>query len=207
MTAVCEIDGLVKMRTHGKGRTACAVKLADKKARWAARNPEKARANRKSRSPHRLTKFDQSTMTGECPVCGTVGVVPKGRGFMCRTRAEQLWKVQQEAPQERCSECRKNYLRADGKCPYCSDREHLDWSVGIRAEQDAADLMQMVQDRRGDGMGLLVRAKTDNPSSVEGEYVSNPSLKTIGAGVPAGRRPEGFIRDWWAENAHLVEGN
>src|SRR4249919_24253 len=136
MTATCSVCGPVKMRTRGKGRPVCAVRTSERRAAWAARNPDKARRNRRGRSAHHLTSFDASTMTGECPVCGTVGVVAKGRGYMCRVRAQELWTIQQEVPQTRCAECRKNFVRADGTCPSCTDRKGLDWAYALRAGLD-----------------------------------------------------------------------
>ena len=146
MTATCAVCGPVRLKTRGRGRFVCGVRAAERHAEWAARNPEKARRNRRGRSAHHLTSFDESTLTGECPVCGIVGVVPKGRGFMCRTRAEEIWTQQQSSPQQRCGVCRRVWLSADGTCAYCSDREAHDWSLGLKTDQDLADLKQLAHD-------------------------------------------------------------
>lgn len=206
MTAVCSACGPVPLRSRGKGRFACGKKLAAKHARWVKENPQRARQNRKSRSAHRLTSFDASTHTGQCPVCGTVGVVPKGRGYMCRTRAEELWTIQQDAPQQRCPDCLKNYLSADGSCRYCSDREGLDWAYALRMQQHKGDEMQRVHDTLEPSLGFVIDPQKYDTRSVAGDQVANPALKTIGGGVtPPGMRPQRFIDKWWADNGHLVE--
>lgn len=205
MTAVCSACGPVAMRSRGKGRMACGKKVAERHARWAASNPQKARQNRKSRSLHKLVSFDPSTHTGICPVCGPVGVVPKGRGFMCRTRAEELWSIQQSAPQERCPECRRSFLSADGTCKYCTDRMHLDWAYALAdMERKRAELRQ-TKAWTGEDLDFIVDPQYHDPTSVNNEHPANPALKTIGAGVPNGMRPQKFIDKWWADNAHLVE--
>jgi hypothetical protein len=206
MTATCAVCGPVKMRTRGKGRPACANKLAARRAAWAARHPEKALRNRRGKSAHHLTSFDASTRTGECPVCGTVGVVPKGRGWMCLVRAEELWSHQQDVPQQRCPECRKNFLCADGTCPSCSDRARLDWAYALRLASAEADLREDFDSFTGEPLGTVVNPERYDILSTEGDTVANPGLKTIGAGVPRGLNPETYIKKWWAENAHLVEG-
>lgn len=205
MTATCSVCGPVPMRSRGKGRMACGKKIAEKHARWARGNPQKASRNRNTRSAHKLASFDASTHTGLCPVCGPVGVIPKGRGWMCETRAKELWSIQQSAPQERCRVCRRAYLSADGTCRYCTDREHQDWAFALADMERKREEMAQVRVWTGEHLDFVIDPHRHDLLSVEGEHVANPELKTIGAGVPKGTRPQKFIDQWWAENAHLVE--
>jgi hypothetical protein len=202
-TAVCAVCGPVKMRSRGRGRQACANNLAARRRRWEERNPEKSQASRRWQSPHKLTAVDPSTRQGECPVCGPVTAVPKGRGWMCETRAKELWANQQEAPQSRCPKCTRAWLVADGSCPRCADGLNL--SAELRKAQFNADEKHWVLDACDSNLDLVFDEAKYNPLSVLGEQVENPALKTLGAGVPEGRRAEQFIRDWWRKNRGVVE--
>jgi hypothetical protein len=211
MTAVCSVDGPVNLRSRGSGRFCCSVKKSERHQRWAQRNPEKARANRRSRSAHRLTAFDQTTMTGECPLCGTVGVVVKGRrrgdgtpGVMCANRAKELWTNLDETPQERCSTCQRVYLNAHGGCSYCDDREATDLGYALKIMEERGRELDEIKERFDDELPFIVNPATYAAYSLDGDTVSNPAIKVIGAGVPAGTSPKRFIDQWWAANGHLV---
>lgn len=209
-TAVCSVDGKVTIRSRGKDRWVCGVNAAARRRRWAERHPEKARTNRAVRSAHRLTSFDEATMTGECPLCGTVGAVVKGRrrkdgrpGVMCANRARELYpNAPAETPQEFCRICYRAYLSADGACPRCDDREQTDWAYALRAAeyrdaQDAAVLSMVVDEEELDGMGSRVDL-TDDPAELPRFDNRVRGWRTIGAGSP---------NAWWAANAHLVESD
>lgn len=200
-SAVCSIDGPVSLRSRGRGRWECAVKKAEKKRAYLERHPEKARASRRSRSAHRLTSFDASTMTGECPLCGTVGAVVKGRrrkdgtpGVMCANRAKELWPAGlDETPQDFCTTCRRAYLDAAGECPRCTDEAHADLNLGLAVmRQHGREAMEA--DDWFDGE-LYVTTTDDETPRHENAV---PGWKTLGAGS---------ANRWWAENAHLVEGD
>jgi len=202
MTAVCAVDGPVNIRSKGTGRYLCAVKKAEKSRAYADRHPEKVRANRAIRSAHRLASFDESTMTGECPVCGTVGVVVKGRrrkdgrpGVMCANRAKELWpSAPAEEPQDFCTTCRRTYLTAGGVCLRCADESHTDLNHALAAQRSrAADHLLAASLSDGE-IPMLV-----DPSDDQNEMPRSESAvfgwKTIGSGDP---------NKWWAENAHLI---
>lgn len=201
-TAVCAVDGPVAIRSKGLGRFQCAVKKSEKRRAWADRNPDVARASRATRSAHRLTTFDASTMTGECPVCGTVGAVVKGRrrkdgtpGAMCANRANELWPTAgPETPQEFCGVCRRAYLTADGVCLRCSDDDQVNLNLGLAViatqRREALEIEDLVED------GLTVITPLDTPAEMPRIESAVHGWKTLGSGDP---------HRWWAENAHLIE--
>jgi hypothetical protein len=125
---------------------------------------------------------------------------------MCRVRAQELWTIQQEVPQTRCAECRKNFVRADGTCPSCTDREKLDWAYALRVGHDKAEVRDEVNQWHGGGLDLVVDPLRYDIDSTLGDRPANPALKVLGEGVPRGASRDAFIRKWWAENGHLVEG-
>ena len=191
----------------------CGKRLADKKAAYAERHPEKVRARRAKRSSHRLVSSDPSTMTGVCPVCGPVGIVIKGRvkkdgspGAMCKTRALELWPDGvDETPQQMCSTCSKVYLNADGSCRYCGDREQNEVGYGLRAMEARAREAELVEDWYAGELTHLFNPGDTPATSLEGDTVSNPALKVIGDGVvPPGTNPQKFIQSWLRDNAHLL---
>ena len=224
-TAVCSVDGPVGIRSRGNGRWECAVKRAAKtraykaghpervreqRRRWAERHPEKARAGRAARSPHRLTSFDEPTMTGGCPVCGTVGAVVKGRrrkdgrpGVMCANRARELYpNATSETPQEFCRICRRAYLTADGACPRCDDREQTDWAHALRVSEhrdrdDERILSSLLDADEFELVSTRVDAD-DDPAAMPRSESSVYGWRVLGAGDP---------NAWWAANAHLVESD
>lgn len=213
MTAVCAIDGVVGIRSRGQGRFQCAVKKAEKRKAWADRHPDNARANRVSgRAAHRLASFDETTMTGECPVCGTVGVVVKGRrrkdgrpGVMCRNRAAELYpNLIEESSQDWCPTCRKTYLDASGGCAYCDDREQTDVGYGLKVMASRHAESEWVDEAYGGELPHIYSLAEHDPYGLDGDTVANPALKVIGAGVPAGTNPQKFIADWLRQNAHLL---
>lgn len=211
-TAICAIDGPVAIRSRGNGRFRCAVKKAELKRRYVERHPDAVRRGRGGRSAHRLTSFDESTMTGECPVCGTVGAVVKGRrrkdgtpGVMCANRAKELWpNGLDETPQEWCLTCNRVYLDASGGCRYCDDPEQTDVGFGLRATEDLRKEAEWVAEAFDGELPHIYNLAESDPYSVDGDQVENPAIKVIGGGVPAGANPRTFVADWWAQNAHLV---
>lgn len=121
-TAVCSIDGPVKIRKAGNGWT-CAVRANAAGRESKRRNPARSRT---SDSPHRLTWKDPETRTGLCPECGAVEIVPWGTGWHCKPHAEELGHVNhQDAPQGYCRDCSSDsgqFVMFDhtGACPRCS---------------------------------------------------------------------------------------
>lgn len=113
------------MRKNGKYWT-CATKRREVSDRWAKKNPDRVYANRHTVSEHHLTQFDAKAMIGECPICGSVPIVPWGRGYACAVRAKELRSVQEESIQRRCWKClawssEYNPVDEDGVCQRCTD--------------------------------------------------------------------------------------
>ena len=212
-TAICSACGPVDIRSKGTGRFVCAVRKRERRAGYAERHPDKVQADRRRRSSHRLVSSDPSTMTGVCPVCGPVGVVIKGRakkdgspGVMCGKRAEELWPgASDEAPQPMCSTCSRAYLDADGTCRYCGDREQNEVGYGLKLMQARQREAEFIEDWYAGELTHLFNPGEVPTTSIEGDTVSNPSLKVIGAGViPPGTNPQKFIQSWLRDNAHLL---
>jgi hypothetical protein len=120
LTGICSVCGPVAIRRNGK-RFMCAVKKQADHAEWAKRNPEKAKANRRSSSAHRISG-------DQCLVCGTVEPVAYGRGWACpNTAAVVRRELQQDTPTPRCAVCRR-WDAAErpvlaGMCRPCADAE------------------------------------------------------------------------------------
>lgn len=212
LTAVCAIDGPVKLRSRGAGRYCCSVKKSERHQQWAQRNPDRARQNRRTRSLHRITGLDENTMTGDCPVCGLVGVVIKGRrrkdgspGVMCANRAKELFgSARHDEVQERCSTCQRAYLNADSSCLYCSDRSQSEVGYGLKEMEALQKEAQRVQDWTEGELTYIYDLGEHSPYSLEGDTVANPALKVIGAGVPDGMSTKKFIEQWMRDNAHRL---
>lgn len=210
MTATCSVDGPVKLTRAGSS-VRCSVAAANAHQRWVRLNPDKAKANRATRSAHRLTSFDETTSTGECPVCGTVGVTPKGRGWMCSNRAYELWRRQQDVPQARCGRCSKVWLRADGSCPACDNEDQLVLSRSIRASRDLRAVIAQagkwgrIED---EGYSRLIDTVNHTPAveyAMEPFESAEPGWRTLGGGTPAGVPSRRFVERWWQQYGHLVE--
>lgn len=176
MTASCSVCGPVGIRAAGNGYQ-CSVKKAAGHQSWAKANPEKAAANRRARSDHRLSGRDPQARRAVCSVCGPVDMTPWGRGFACSKLAASRRTVQEKAPTGHCSECRiiderLVWLRADGSCPACSSRDDR-WSH-IPAERrdpggrQAADL---------DWLGLEV--DEDEPYGTGFSFSGDPEAYTV----------------------------
>lgn len=190
MTATCSVCGPVGIRTSGTGYQ-CSVKKAAAHQQWAKGNPEKAAANRRSRSDHRLSGKDTEARKAVCSVCGPVALTPWGRGFACANLAASRRTVQEKAPSGFCRECqiiddKLVWLKADGVCPSCSDTEDR-WSH-IPAERrdpggrQAADLdwlgLEVDEDEQyGTGFSL-----SDDPEaySIPEEESAVYGWKTLG---------------------------
>lgn len=215
MTAECEVCGPVWLASKGRGRWACGRKEAARQARKQAAMPAEKQAARRAAppSPHRLVQFNPSTRTGDCPVCGLVGIVPKGRGWMCEKRAGELWSRQQDEPQGRCGVCNA-WLAACGACRGCADQSDLDWGdmltparskrlsrEGRRLSADFGSEAGMAEsDAEGEApyRGGYSVIHTEVWDSVTGEMVESapdawamddyesavPGWKTIGSGRP-----------------------
>jgi len=124
--------------------------------------------------------------------------------MMCANRAKELWQNLDETPQERCSTCRRVYLDHNGDCSYCADREGTDLGYALKVAHDNAVLSTAIEELLDGELPLVVNPKSYSTQSVDGDTVSNPAIKVIGAGVPTGTSPKKFIDQWWAANGHLV---
>lgn len=117
-SALCCICGPVKILPAGRGWV-CATKKLQRKREWAAANPDRVAASRAKPGIHRLTSREDRQ--GVCAVCGPVEVVPWGRGWTCSNRSQQLRRIQQSKPAERCLDCRAWYTSLnDGRCESCT---------------------------------------------------------------------------------------
>jgi hypothetical protein len=182
MTAVCEVCGPVRLASRGRGRWVCGNRQTERRQAWAARNPEKAAANRRVRSAHEVISQDRKARTGVCQKCGPVAIVPKGRGWMCATRAGELWQHQETSAQSSCRECwiidGDRVYPVDGVCPRCSDQSLYDTAGVLRAAESrrpAHDLPTRF---------VVVDVEHGNPYET-GEYESAiPGWRTIGSDRP-----------------------
>lgn len=195
-TAECAICGPVKLANAGNGKFQCAVAKRVAHTRWLRNNPEKAAANRRSRSEHHLTDPDPQTMTATCAACqGLVGTVPWGRGYACGVMASARRSVQDVEVQSPCSLCRsegKLVYPTGGVCPRCSDREHTEVGYGLMAsEHRGLERRREIADSQG---LLLVEQDLDTPRTES----AVPGWRTLGSGN---------AESWWAANAHLVESD
>ena len=119
-TATCSQCGPVQIAKSGRGWM-CALKKKGVTRLWAASNPEAAKANRSSSSPHRLLGKRVRDGFGLCPLCGDIDIVPYGRGWICGNRARELRAVQQETPLRGCIDCRSySVVAGTNRCVSCT---------------------------------------------------------------------------------------
>lgn len=190
MTAMCSVDGLVGLRKAGKSVRCATANSAAQKA-WAQANPEKARANRRLQSDHRL---DGET----CSVCGPVDTVPWGRGVACGNRARQLRSKQQKAVSRPCPDClaldgRRIWIRGDGTCPRCTDTAmHYEFvpperrDIGGRLNWTLVQLDALDIDPREEpyGSGYSISHGTVDPESTPKYESAVRGWKTVGSTRP-----------------------
>ena len=176
-TAVCSIDGPVKIRPHGTG-WGCAVRLNAKSREAKRRNPDRPRS---SAAPHRLSWSDPETRTGICPVDGAVVIVPWGGGYVCQNRATELGVTNpQDEPQQYCRDCVDDdqtlvWLDAEGGCPRCTNG-----SLNAQLAQDAANsrLMRHLEDELD--AGFTVVGINADPYAMPELESAVPGWQTIG---------------------------
>lgn len=134
-TAVCAIDGPVKIQRSGNG-WACGVRANAQSRKQKALRPERDRV---SKTEHVLDWQDPGLASGLCRKCGPVDIFPVGRGYACAVRQKELGRVNpQSAPATYCDSCKILdgdivWLTADG-CPRCNDTD-----LNGMFAQDAAD--------------------------------------------------------------------
>ena len=135
MVAYCSAcTAVVSVQRSGNGLT-CREANRQAKARWKASHPTRHLADRKRpRSAHRLS--DRVGEMATCAVCGPVTAIRKGRGWMCKNRADELgWSADEEiAP--RCADC-LSWLTREGECPSCDDRMGTDLAYGLLVMEHA----------------------------------------------------------------------
>lgn len=174
-TATCSVCGPVKILPAGRGWV-CATKKRAQKAEWAAANPERVAASRARPGAHRLTYIaldarGSQTKLADCSICGAVVAVPWGRGWICKTRAEELRKIHQNAPAQRCRDC-KNWQTTltEGRCPAC---------LLLSTPHRSLDSMYRPEPQWATTVDLLIRRNQSDPPD-DGRDRTNPGLKVIG---------------------------
>jgi hypothetical protein len=187
LTGECSVCGLVAIRRAGNGYR-CAVKLAEKHSAWAKKNPAKARANRRSKSDHKLFAHDYVAAKATCAVCGPVDIVMWGAGYACGPHARTLRTVQQDAlAGQKCRECAiiDGYtyaprMRADGTCPRCSDPRVADTGAMLRDQEHNA--LHGSPDRVPAGFHVV--HPDGDPADMPAYESAVPGWKTLGSSRP-----------------------
>lgn len=168
-TATCSVCGPVKILPAGRGWV-CANKKRAQKAQWAAANPEKVAASRARPGAHRLMVSDGTL--GQCLLCGEVPVVPWGRGYACKVRADQLRQKHQDSPALRCRDCKGwNTELSEGRCTACRL---------LHTPHRSLDLMPRTEPQWDHTVDLLIRRHLSEPRD-DGRDRTNPGLKVIGS--------------------------
>lgn len=200
MTATCSVDGRVKLRRAGTS-VRCAVAAATAQKRWTRQNPDKAQANRRSKTEHVLTDRDRKARTARCSKCGPVDLVAYGRGFTCGNRARELRGTQQPEPQQFCHTCflegKRVWLGAKGECVRCADPEQYVYRAPEKGDPGRRNewALQMVDGfhYEGDpepdpderyGSGYSFGYGVDDPAYMDGYESAVPGWKTLGSTEP-----------------------
>lgn len=99
---------------------------------------------------HSLVEKDPSTMTGNCSVCGFVGIAKAGRGFMCgekKKAAQRAWReknpAKSQADRRRRSDHElfdRDYVKLTAKCVQCGPVSMTPWGRGYACATRAAEL-------------------------------------------------------------------
>lgn len=205
LRAVCSVCGPVDIRRAGNSFQ-CAVKKAQGKKAWKARNPDRVAASRNGNNPHIL--HSQKSDTAICVLCGPVDTVPWGRGRVCGVMARQRRSVQESVPHGRCMSCwvevdpgvdvveveegekppvlRRHvvWLRADGSCPRCSDPVAADLGRALREGErgltsDEVELVDLAE------VGFSVGALGAGPDAGNRLETVTPYLRVIGSATRA----------------------
>lgn len=99
---------------------------------------------------HRLLNKDLTTMTGECSVCGFIGVAKSGRGFMCGEKKKAVTSNWRERNPEKAAAnrrqrsdhelFRRDYLKLTAECAKCGPVGMTPWGRGYSCSNRASEL-------------------------------------------------------------------
>jgi hypothetical protein len=107
---------------------------------------------------HHLVEKDPSTMTGNCSVCGFVGIAKSGRGFMCgekKKAAQKAWRAKN--PERSAADRRRrsdhelfahDYVANTATCMKCGPVAMTPWGRGNACAKRAAELRTVQEAQR-----------------------------------------------------------
>ena len=196
MTGNCSVDGWTAIGYNGHAYF-CKKAKRESIQRSKARNPKATQRGKQSRSKHQLS--------GDvCAVCGPVVPAAWGRGYMCPNRMREMGWTPQERPTSKCPVCMTHWLKADGTCPSCQDREATDVAYGLMLDEGRKAAFQFIDGE----FRRVIDHEDDLPEAFDSV---TPDVPVLGAATPWNAthqvRPE-YAAIWLAgrQKEHAAHG-